>query len=111
MAAVDADRVYCFFGKSGVVAFDHNGKQVWTADVGNKIHEWGSASSPVLYGDLVFINASVESATLYAFDKKTGAEIWSQVRAGSARDISRETTEFDGTAAVRVHHPGLFVLG
>lgn len=75
--AVDADRVYCFFGKTGVVAFDHTGKQVWQTDVGSKIHEWGSASSPVLHGDLVFINASVESETLFALDKKTGKEKWS----------------------------------
>lgn len=75
--AVDADRVYCFFGKSGEFAFDHAGKQLWQADVGNGLSDWGSAASPVLHGDLVFVNASVESQTLFAFDKKTGKEKWS----------------------------------
>lgn len=74
--AVDAERVYCFFGKSGVFAFDHAGKQLWHADVGEKLHNWGSAASPVLHDDLVFVNASVESETLFAFDKKTGKERW-----------------------------------
>lgn len=74
--AADAERVYCFFGKSGVVAFDHNGKQVWQANVGDRLHGWGSATSPVLHGDLVFVNGSVESGTLFAFDKKTGRERW-----------------------------------
>ncbi|MCI0703614.1 MAG: PQQ-like beta-propeller repeat protein [Planctomycetia bacterium] len=74
--AVDSERVYCFFGKSGVVAFDHTGKQLWQADVGERINGWGSASSPVLYGDLVIVNASVESDSLFAFDKKTGKEKW-----------------------------------
>jgi outer membrane protein assembly factor BamB len=74
--AVDNERAYVFFGKSGVVAFDHAGEQLWHADVGSKTHGWGSASSPVLYKDLVFINASVESESLVALDLKTGEEKW-----------------------------------
>ena len=74
--AADAERVYCFFGKSGVFAFDHNGKQVWQRDVGDRLHGWGSATSPLLHGDLVFVNASVESESLFALDKKTGKALW-----------------------------------
>ncbi len=74
--AVDAERVYCFFGKSGAFAFDHTGKQLWQANVGTQLNGWGSAASPVLHGDLVFVNASVESQTLFALDKKTGKEKW-----------------------------------
>lgn len=74
--AADDDRVYAFFGKTGVFAFDHAGKQLWQADVGSKTNGWGTAASPVLYKDLVFINASVESDSLYALDRKTGAEKW-----------------------------------
>ena len=76
--AADAERVYCFFGKSGVFAFDHTGKQLWQADVGDKIdpNNWGSATSPILYGDLVIVNASIESGSVVALDKKTGQEKW-----------------------------------
>ena len=74
--AADAERLYVFFGKSGVFAFDHAGKQLWQADVGSKTHGWGTSASPVLYKDLVFINASVESDSLYALDQKTGKEKW-----------------------------------
>lgn len=74
--AADSDRVYCFFGKTGVFAFDHNGKQLWQADVGSKTHGWGTSASPVLYEDLVFINASVESDSLIALDRKSGKERW-----------------------------------
>lgn len=74
--AADADRIYCFYGKSGAFAFDHDGKQLWQADVGDGLNGWGSAASPVLFGDLVIVNASVESDTLFAFDKKTGKEKW-----------------------------------
>lgn len=74
--AVDSDRVYAFFGKSGVLALDHDGNEVWRADVGSKTNGWGTAASPVLYKDLVFINASVESESLYALNAKTGKEQW-----------------------------------
>lgn len=74
--AADADRLYAFFGKTGAFAFDHEGKQLWHADVGSRLHGWGSAASPVLHGDLVYINASVESESLYALNKQTGKEVW-----------------------------------
>ena len=80
---VDADGVYVFFGKSGVFAFDHEGRQRWRADVGSTTSGWGSAASPVLYKDLVFINASVESESLVALNRRTGAEVW---RAGGIRE-------------------------
>lgn len=76
--AADAERVYSFFGKTGVFAFDHDGKQLWQADVGSKTHGWGTSASPVLYQDLVFINASVESESLIALDRRTGDEKWRQ---------------------------------
>ncbi len=74
--AVDADRVYVFFGRTGVIAFDHEGNQQWQADVGSRTHGWGSAASPVLSGDLLLVNASVESDSLVALNKATGAEVW-----------------------------------
>lgn len=74
--AADAERIYAFFGKSGVFAFDHSGKELWQTDVGSKTHGWGTSASPVLYQDFVFINASVESDSLYALDRKTGQEKW-----------------------------------
>lgn len=74
--AADADRVYAFFGKSGVFAFDHKGNQLWSADVGSGTNGWGTAASPVLYKDLVIINASIESQSLVALDRETGEERW-----------------------------------
>ena len=35
-------------GKSGVFALDHDGKELWHADVGSKLNGWGSAASPIL---------------------------------------------------------------
>ncbi|MEZ6091080.1 MAG: PQQ-binding-like beta-propeller repeat protein [Pirellulaceae bacterium] len=74
--AADADHVYAFFGKTGVIAFDHSGRQVWRSDVGSNTHGWGTASSPLLFDDLVIVNASVESESLIALDRMTGEEKW-----------------------------------
>jgi len=74
--AADADRVYAFFGKTGVFAFNHEGRQLWQADVGSKTSGWGTGASPLLYKDMVIVNASVESQSLIALDRKTGREKW-----------------------------------
>jgi len=74
--AADADGVYVFFGKTGVFAFGHDGKQKWQADVGSKTHGWGTSASPVIHEDLLFINASVESESLVALNRRTGKEVW-----------------------------------
>uniref|UniRef100_A0A7C4QJB3 Serine/threonine protein kinase n=1 Tax=Schlesneria paludicola TaxID=360056 RepID=A0A7C4QJB3_9PLAN len=81
--ACDGERLYVFFGKSGVLAFDLDGRQLWKADVGTQFHGWGSAASPVLYQDLVIINACVESESLIALDRNTGRERW---RAGGIKE-------------------------
>ncbi len=87
--AIDQDRIYAFFGKTGVFAFDHQGNQLWQTDVGSQTSGWGSAASPVLYQDMVFINASVESESLVALDRATGEVRWT---VGGARqpDAIRE---------------------
>jgi len=51
--------------------------------VGSDLNGWGSAASPVLHGNLVIVNASVESQSLVALDKATGKERW---RAPGIRD-------------------------
>src|SRR5262249_1197196 len=74
--AADGERGYVVFGKAGVFAFDFQGKRQWQADVGPGLSDWGSASSPVLYGELLIVNASVESQSLVALDRRTGKEVW-----------------------------------
>lgn len=76
--ATDGERVYVLFGKAGVVAFDLAGNEIWHKSVGtgSAIMGWGSAASPVVYKNLVIVNAAAESTALYAFDGKTGKEVW-----------------------------------
>jgi len=72
----DGEGLWVFCGKSGVFAFGLDGSPRWQASVGSKLSGWGSAASPILYKDLVIVNASVESESLIAMDKKTGKVAW-----------------------------------
>jgi hypothetical protein len=80
----DGRQVYVFFGKTGVLAFDLDGKKLWQTSVGTGSgpHGWGTASSPILYKDLVIVTASAESEALVALNKETGKEVWRHSDAG-----------------------------
>jgi outer membrane protein assembly factor BamB len=104
--AVDKERIYCFFGKTGVIAFDHAGKQLWVTDVGSKTNGWGTAASPVLYKDLVFINASVESDSLVALNSKTGKEVWRVGNIKESWNTPQVITNVDGNPELVVATQG-----
>lgn len=80
----DGEKLYVFFGKSGVFCFDVDGKQLWHVLVGQGINGWGSGASPVLHRDLLIVNASVESGALIALDKASGKEVWRAPKIGQA---------------------------
>jgi len=109
-SVAESDRVYVFFGKSGVLAFDFEGNQLWRTDVGSQLHGWGSGASPIVFDDLLIVNASVESESLVALNKKTGKEVW---RAGDIREAWNTPLLVplrDGTHELAVAMPGK-VLG
>jgi len=72
----DGKNLYVFFGKSGVFCFDLDGNQLWQASVGEGTSGWGSGCSPLLHGNMLIVNASVESGSLVALDKASGKELW-----------------------------------
>jgi len=74
--ATDGEAVYVFYGRSGARAYSLTGELLWTAQVGTGLDGWGSANSPILAGNLVIVNASIESESVVALNKKTGEEVW-----------------------------------
>jgi outer membrane protein assembly factor BamB len=80
----DGQRVYAFFGKSGVHAFDLDGTPLWQADVGMESDptRWGSSSSPIVHDGTVIVTASAESQSIIGLDAETGQEVWRQEAAG-----------------------------
>ncbi|MEQ1851735.1 MAG: PQQ-binding-like beta-propeller repeat protein [Chthoniobacteraceae bacterium] len=73
----DGKNVYFFMANAGVHAFTVDGRKAWSVSVGDKAHQWGAGSSPILYGDLLIVNAAHESNQLLALDRTTGRTVWS----------------------------------
>ncbi len=80
----DGQRIFAFFGKTGLHAFDMDGNPLWSKTLGSESDPrgWGSASSPILYGKLVIVPAIAESEALVALDQETGNEVWRQEAQG-----------------------------
>ena len=75
----DGERVYAYFGNVGLFCYDVNGKKLWSRDFGSfkTRNNWGTAASPVLYKDRLYIvNDNDEQSFLVALDKRTGEPIW-----------------------------------
>ncbi len=73
----DGERVVAWFGSAGVVCYGLEGKELWRRDLGPQRHIWGWGSSPVLQGNLCFLNFGPgEPSFLLALDKNTGREVW-----------------------------------
>ena len=75
----DGERVYFYFGSVGLFAFDIKGTPVWSKPLGpfKTRNGWGTAASPVLHRDRIYIvNDNDEQSFLAAYDKRTGAELW-----------------------------------
>lgn len=81
----DGERVFVFFGKSGVIAFNlSDGTRLWKKSVGENRERkgWGTASSPIVHKDLVIVPAFIESDSIVAFNGKTGEIAWEQKTPG-----------------------------
>src|SRR6185369_1981812 len=75
----DGERVYAYFGNIGLFCFDMDGKEMWSQQWGafKTRNGWGSAASPVLHDERVYVvNDNEEKSFLMALDKKSGKQIW-----------------------------------
>ena len=75
----DGERVYVYLGYVGLFAFDLNGTPLWQTrmDAVDMRQGWGSASSPVVHGDrLYLVNDNLEQSFIAAYDTTTGSEVW-----------------------------------
>jgi outer membrane protein assembly factor BamB len=75
----DGERVYAYFGNLGLYCLDLQGNAVWSKRFEPRAtrHGWGTAASPVLHGDRLYIlNDNDEQSYLLCLDKRTGEEVW-----------------------------------
>jgi len=76
----DRDRVYVYFGSYGLLAYDHDGKELWKKPMTAPGTTFGSGSSPILAGDLLLLTCQGKDAALLAVRPETGATVWKRER-------------------------------
>jgi outer membrane protein assembly factor BamB len=83
--ATDGRYVVAFFGSQGLYVWDLKGRQLWKKDLGHldvgaydvPDYEWGTASSPVIYKDLVIVQCDTQKEDfVIALNLKTGETVW-----------------------------------
>src|SRR5579871_4998504 len=86
----DGKVVIAYFGSEGLVAYSTDGKLLWKKDVGlqnagwffDPDSEWGAASSPVIYKNMVILQCDRQKDSFVAaYDLKDGHELWRTARA------------------------------
>jgi outer membrane protein assembly factor BamB len=81
----DGRLVYASFGTHGLFAFDFSGSIVWRQKIGDLANYHGSAGSPVLYRDRLFLFQDHSGTTttrsfVAAMDAATGRVLWKRDR-------------------------------
>ncbi len=83
--ATDGRYVVAFFGSQGLYAYDVKGKEIWKKDLGVlnagaydlPEYEWGTASSPIIYKDLVIVQCDTQQGSfVLAADIRSGRTVW-----------------------------------
>lgn len=82
----DGEHVVVLFGSVGRLAcFDFEGRELWNQDIGvldsgwfyDPDFQWGHAASPLIYDDLVIVQADVQrDPFIAAYDLSSGREVW-----------------------------------
>lgn len=83
--ATDGRNLVALFGTEGLFCFDMEGEVRWRTDVGlldvgywgEPEYQWGAASSPVIYENLVIVqNDRQKDSFIAAYDLENGKEVW-----------------------------------
>ena len=80
--ATNGKVLVAFFGRGGLHGYSLDGKRLWSRDLGQFEGPWGTAASPIFYGDTVIQNCDSESpeSSLLAVDWRTGETVWQTPR-------------------------------
>jgi outer membrane protein assembly factor BamB len=93
----DGERVIVSHGSAGLFCYDLDGKELWKKETGKQEHIWGNASSPVFFGEMVYLWVGPgENQVLLALDRKDGQTIW-QHREPGGKSGSAGNTEWIGS--------------
>lgn len=101
----DGEHVYAFFGTHGLYCLDLQGELKWQKQFGEMQtkHGHGESSSPVLHGDLLFVNWDHDGPCyVTALDKRTGQQKWKVDREADTSWSSPVVIENEGQAQLVV---------
>lgn len=83
--ASNGKRVVVWHGSAGLFCYDHDGNELWSAELGKVGHEWNYGSSPVINNNTVYLNFGPgEESFLVAVDLANGKELWRKDEPGGA---------------------------
>ncbi|MCI0456052.1 MAG: PQQ-binding-like beta-propeller repeat protein [Gemmataceae bacterium] len=74
--ATNGQRVYVSFGSYGLLCYDFEGKELWRRPLPTPRTRFGTATSPIVAGDLVLLNGQGKDLHLLAVRAATGETVW-----------------------------------
>jgi len=75
--SVDGDRVYVFTSYLKIYCFEAaTGQEIWSKQFEAPVVAWQNAASPLILGDLIFLNCNVPNGRLVALRKEDGSVVW-----------------------------------
>jgi len=83
--ATDGEHVVVLLSTGGLYCYDFDGEPLWEVDLGplnagssyDVTYEWAAGSSPIIWEDLVIVQADQQAGSfIAAFDVETGEEVW-----------------------------------
>lgn len=90
--AIEAGRVYVTFGSPGTACLDTStGKVLWERRDFVCNHFRGAGSSPILWGNLLFLNFDgSDHQFIVALDKRSGQTVWRKERSLDYKDLGAD---------------------
>jgi len=81
--ATDGKHVLVYFGSSGLLCYDFEGREIWSRVIRIPPNLYGTASSVIVAGGkLIFLNDNKQRSSLEAIDPATGKTVWRKERRG-----------------------------
>lgn len=117
--ATNGKYVVALFGSEGLDCYDLNGKLLWKKDLGvlnpglwdDPTSSWGHASSPIIYRDLVIVQADGHKQSfLAAFNLADGKQLW-RVERGEITSWTTPTISETKGRTELIANGGRFIRG
>ena len=117
--ATDGKHLVALMGSEGLFAYDLNGTLIWKQDLGilnpglasDPSSEWGHSSSPIIYKNLVIVQADGHKQSfIAAYDLKDGKQVWRTER-GELPTWSPPTLYEGKTRTELISNGGRFIRG